>query len=48
MSMTAVESAIGRVKAGEVDAHRHESYVRLHQEHRKLADMYWWGIEEEG
>jgi ribosome biogenesis GTPase len=35
------------VEAGEVDAHRHESYVRLHQEHRKLADMYWWGIEEE-
>jgi ribosome biogenesis GTPase len=36
------------IKAGEVDAHRHESYVRLHQEHSKLADMYWWGIEEEG
>jgi ribosome biogenesis GTPase len=36
------------VEAGEVDAHRHESYVRLHQEHRKLADMYWWGIDEEG
>ncbi len=35
------------VATGAVDAHRHESYVRLHQEHRKLADMYWWGIEEE-
>ena len=31
----------------EIDEHRYESYVRLHQEHRKLADMYWWGIEEE-
>ncbi len=35
------------VESGKVDAHRHQSYVRLHQEHRKLADMYWWGIEEE-
>jgi ribosome biogenesis GTPase len=31
---------------GEIDEHRYESYVRLHQEHRKLADMYWWGIDE--
>jgi len=29
-----------------IDEHRYESYVRLHQEHRKLADMYWWGIDE--
>ncbi len=35
------------VETGEVDAHRHESYVKLHEEHRKLADMYWWGIEED-
>lgn len=35
------------VETGEVDTHRHESYVRLHEEHRKLADMYWWGIEED-
>ncbi|HQE93166.1 MAG TPA: ribosome small subunit-dependent GTPase A [Anaerolineae bacterium] len=35
------------VEIGAVDAHRHESYVRLYQEHRKLADMYWWGIDEE-
>ncbi len=40
----AVLHAVG---IGEVDAHRHESYVRLHQEHTRLADMYWWGIEEE-
>jgi ribosome biogenesis GTPase / thiamine phosphate phosphatase len=30
----------------EIDQHRHESYVRLHEEHSKLADMYWWGIDE--
>ena len=33
--------------AGAIDEHRYESYVRLHQEHRKLADMYWWGINVE-
>jgi ribosome biogenesis GTPase len=32
---------------GYIHAHRHESYVRLHYEHQKLADMYWWGIEED-
>ena len=35
------------VTNGEVDTHRHESYVRLHEEHSRLADMYWWGINEE-
>ena len=30
----------------EIDQHRYESYVRLHEEHSKLADMYWWGIDE--
>ncbi len=35
------------LETGEIDDHRYESYVRLHQEHRKLADMYWWGIDEE-
>jgi len=34
------------LEEGKIDQHRYESYVRLHQEHRKLADMYWWGIEE--
>jgi ribosome biogenesis GTPase len=29
----------------EVSEHRYESYVRLRQEHQKLADMYWWGIQ---
>lgn len=40
----AVLEALGN---GKIDEHRYESYVRLHQEHRKLADMYWWGIEED-
>ncbi len=40
----AVRQALG---AGAIDEHRYASYVRLHQEHRKLADMYWWGINEE-
>jgi hypothetical protein len=30
-----------------VSKHRYESYVRLREEHQKLADMYWWGIDEE-
>jgi ribosome biogenesis GTPase / thiamine phosphate phosphatase len=30
----------------QIDQHRYESYVRLHEEHSKLADMYWWGIDE--
>ncbi len=40
----AVREALDRK---EIDQHRYESYVRLHQEHCKLADMYWWGIDEE-
>jgi ribosome biogenesis GTPase len=36
-----------RWKRGKSRRHRYESYVRLHQEHRKLADMSWWGIDEE-
>jgi ribosome biogenesis GTPase len=35
------------VEKGEVSEHRYESFVRLRQEHQKLADMYWWGIDEE-
>ncbi len=35
------------VEEGEVSEHRYESYLRLREEHQKLADMYWWGIEEE-
>ncbi len=32
------------VETGRVSQHRYESYVRLREEHQKLADMYWWGI----
>jgi len=32
------------VETGRVSQHRYESYVRLLEEHQKLADMYWWGI----
>jgi ribosome biogenesis GTPase len=35
------------VVEGQVSEHRYESYVRLRDEHQKLADMYWWGIDEE-
>ena len=35
------------LETGEIDEHRYESYIRLHEEHRKLSDMYWWGIDEE-
>jgi len=35
------------VEKGEVSEHRYESFVRLREEHQKLADMYWWGIDEE-
>jgi ribosome biogenesis GTPase len=33
------------VEADEVSYHRYESYVRLRDEHQRLADMYWWGIQ---
>jgi len=32
------------VREGLVSQHRYESYVKLHEEHQRLADMYWWGI----
>lgn len=35
------------MEEGKVSEHRYESYVRLREEHQKLADMYWWGIDEE-
>lgn len=34
------------VEDGLVSEHRYESYIRLHEEHQKLADMYWWGISD--
>jgi ribosome biogenesis GTPase len=38
-------AVIQAVMDEEVSEHRYESYVRLRQEHQKLADMYWWGIQ---
>ncbi len=35
------------LERGEINRHRYESFVRLHEEHTKLADMYWWGIDED-
>ena len=37
-------AVIQAMKDGRVSRHRYESYVRLRNEHQKLADMYWWGI----
>ena len=34
------------VAEGRIHPSRYESYARLREEHQKLADMYWWGIEE--
>jgi ribosome biogenesis GTPase len=39
-------AVIEAVEEGLVSEHRYESYVRLREEHQKLADMYWWGISE--
>lgn len=35
------------VEEGEIHEHRYESYVRLREEHQRLADMYWWGIQSD-
>lgn len=40
----AVREALAR---NTIDEHRYESYMRLHQEHKKLAELYWWGIDED-
>jgi ribosome biogenesis GTPase len=40
-------AVLAALAENKIDHHRHESYVRLHQEHQKLADMYWWGIDED-
>jgi ribosome biogenesis GTPase len=39
-------AVIQATEDGKVSEHRYESYVRLRDEHQKLADMYWWGISE--
>jgi len=40
-------AVLAAVEEGRIHRHRYESYVRLRQEHQRLADMYWWGIESE-
>ncbi len=35
------------VEEGRIHSHRYESYVRLREEHQRLADMYWWGIRSD-
>lgn len=40
-------AVMAAVNEGYIHRHRYESYVRLHQEHRRLADMYWWGIHSD-
>jgi ribosome biogenesis GTPase len=39
-------AVIEAVEAGEVHYERYESYALLREEHQRLADTYWWGIEE--
>lgn len=38
-------AVIQATEEGRVSKHRYESYVRLREEHQRLADMYWWGIQ---
>jgi len=38
-------AVIRAVEEGRVSEHRYKSFVRLREEHQKLADMYWWGIQ---
>ena len=38
-------AVLDAVESGSVHDHRYESYVRLRQEHQRLADTYWWGIQ---
>lgn len=39
-------AVLAAVEEGRIHKHRYESYVRLRQEHQRLADMYWWGISD--
>lgn len=39
-------AVIAAVEAGEIHPERYESYVVLREEHQRLADAYWWGINE--
>jgi ribosome biogenesis GTPase len=39
-------AVIAAVEAGQIHFERYESYVLLREEHQRLADTYWWGINE--
>ena len=39
-------AVIAAVEAGLIHPERYESYVVLRDEHQRLADTYWWGINE--
>jgi ribosome biogenesis GTPase len=39
-------AVIAAVEAGLIHPERYESYVILRDEHQRLADTYWWGINE--
>jgi ribosome biogenesis GTPase len=39
-------AVIAAVEAGQIHLERYESYVLLREEHQRLADTYWWGINE--
>ena len=39
-------AVIDALEAGQIHPERYESYVILREEHQRLADTYWWGINE--
>ncbi len=39
-------AVIAAVEAGQIHPERYESYAILREEHQRLADTYWWGINE--
>jgi ribosome biogenesis GTPase len=39
-------AVIAAVEAGQIHPERYESYAVLREEHQRLADTYWWGINE--
>ena len=39
-------AVIAAVESGQVHIERYESYVVLREEHQRLADTYWWGIND--
>jgi ribosome biogenesis GTPase len=39
-------AVIAAVEAGLIHPERYESYAILREEHQRLADSYWWGINE--